>query len=111
MVGSDLKRFMLNASKLFPGAKITTVGDLSQSSTWITRMLEALNKTQEPVLTTKSLSAIVGKPWRDFSSNVLTPEFHCALKALGWRYAEHKGRSGARFERTVPVQDQRALPA
>jgi hypothetical protein len=111
VVGSDLKRFMLNASRLFPGAKIATVGDLSQSNTWITRMLEVLNKTQEPVLTTKSLSAIVGKPWRDLSSNVLTPEFHSALKALGWRYVQHKGRSGARFERIVPVQGQRTLAA
>jgi hypothetical protein len=74
-------------------------------------MLEVLNKTREPVLTTKSLSAIVGKPWRDLSSNVLTPEFHSALKALGWRYVQHKGRSGARFERIVPAQDQRALAA
>jgi hypothetical protein len=111
VVGSDLKRFMLNASKLFPGAKITTVGDLSQSSTWIARILEVLNDTKEPVLTTKSLTKIVEKSWRDLSSNVLTPEFQTALTALGWRYVVHRGRLGARFERIAPAQDQGALAA
>jgi hypothetical protein len=111
VVGSDLKRFMLNASKLFPGAKIATIGDLSQSGTWITRILEVLNNTPEPLLTTKSLSTIVGKSWRDLSGNVLGPEFHPALRALGWRYVPTKGRLGARFERIVPIVDQRALAA
>jgi hypothetical protein len=111
VVGSDLKRFMANASNLFPGAKIRTVGDLSDSSTWIDRIIGLLNKTQAPVLTTKAVGEMLGKQWRDLAGNIMTPEFLSALTALGWRYVPLKGRLGARFERMTPAQAEGALAA
>ncbi len=110
VVGSDLKRFLANAAKLFPGARIRTVGNHSDSDPWCTTMLEILNKTPERVLTSKDLNKVIRAPWRSVSRNVLTPEFLSALPALGWRYVSRKGRGGARFERTVPEQPEGALP-
>lgn len=109
VVGSDLKRFMTNATKLFPGAKIRTVGNLSDNATWITRILEILSNTRERVLTTKELTKITGKPWSKVSFNVLKPEFLSGIAALGWRYVSLKGCKGSRFERVAPVQPDAVL--
>jgi hypothetical protein len=99
IVGSDLKRFLANADRLFPGAKIRTVGDHGEDATWTVRVLEALTKTQGQVLTSKDLAGIIKRPWREVSRNVLTQEFLSISKAQGWRYVSKKGRGGARFER------------
>ncbi len=101
VVGSDLKRFMANASRLFPGATIRTVGGVSDSGTWITRVLEVLNRTEARTLTTKDLTKRLKREWRSVSRNVLTPEFLRIIATLGWRYVSNRGRGGSRFERTV----------
>jgi hypothetical protein len=111
VVGSDLKRFIASAPVLFPGAKIRTVGDLPDGTTWATRVLELLNKTQERVLTSKDLSKFLGKPWRSVSHDVLTAEFLSSIEGLGWRYVSQKGRRGARFERIPPTPFQGPLSA
>jgi hypothetical protein len=111
VVGSDLRRFMASVPTLFPGAKITTAGDLSNTTTWITKILKLLNNTQDRVLTSKALSTLIGKPWRQISPDVLTLDFLSALGALGWRYVSLKGRAGSRFERISPDQPQGVLSA
>ena len=99
VVGSDLKRFMANADRLFPGAKIRTVGAHADDATWIVRVLEALNRTKANALPTKDLTKTIGRPWRLVSRNVLTPEFLSIIEHQGWRYVSTRGRGGARFER------------
>lgn len=110
VVSSDLKRFMAHAGVLFPGAKITTEGNLSDHATWITRILELLSKTQDRVVRTKDFKKLVGRPWRDLRSNVLTADFEIGVMALGWRYVSAKGRNGARFERLSAAQEQTKEP-
>jgi hypothetical protein len=113
VVGSDLKRFMLNAERLFPGAKITTMDDASDT-TWKTKVLVLLNKTTKPVLTTKEITEHLGKPWGKLSRDVLTADFHDTIAARGWRYWPVRGRVkrgglGARFERIAPISTVGAL--
>jgi hypothetical protein len=111
VVGSDLTRFMANVHKLFPGAKVRTVGNHDNNATLATKILTLLSSTKEGVLSTKVLSKHLGKPWKDISSNVLTPEFLSSLVGLGWRYVSKKGRGGSRFEHTATDQTQAALTA
>jgi hypothetical protein len=100
VVSSDLKSFMANAGKLFPGAKITTVGVNAQGDQWVAKVIDQLSKYDAETFTTKHLSQLLGKPWRELSSNVLRqPHFMDALETLGWRYVPGRGRGGSRFER------------
>ena len=99
VVGSDLQRFMANASKLFPGAIIRTVGDHGDNATWNARVLVALNGSQASTVTTKDLTRIIKRQWREVSRNVVTPEFLKIIADMGWRYVSKKGRGGSRFER------------
>jgi hypothetical protein len=99
----------LNADRLFPGAKIRTVGHVGDNNTLITTILELLNKTEGRVLTAKELSKLIDKDWRKVSRDVLTPDFLRTITALGWRYVPVKGRvgrgkEGTRFERIAPEQ-------
>jgi hypothetical protein len=105
VISSDLKNFMSNASKLFPGANIRTAGVYTKL-TWGRLLMEILSKPDlPPKLTTKDISRLIeaktGKrtPWRTVSSNVLTEEFVRALEAIGWRYVPGRGRGGSHFER------------
>jgi hypothetical protein len=100
VVGSDLKRFMANAAKLFPGARITTVGNHPDNTPLANRIIELLSKTPERTVTTKVLGKLIGKAWRDVVGRVLTPEFQRSILALGWRYVALRGRLGSRCERT-----------
>ena len=103
VVSSDLKSFMASAHMLFPGAKITTVGEYTQGATWGHKVIEILNKPEMgEVITTKQLAKLLRRPWRFVSSNVLTPEFENALVSMSWRYVTGKGRNGSRFERVTP---------
>ena len=106
VISSDLKSFMANVARLFPGANIRTAGAYSKT-TRIALLIEILsNPDLPPKLTTKDISKLIeaktGKrtPWRTVSSNVLTEEFGSALDAIGWRYVTGKGRGGSHFERT-----------
>ena len=100
VVSSDLESFMSNAHVLFPGAKITTCSGYDDSSTWVHKMIEVLNRPEMgETVTTKQLTKLLGKPWRSISRNVLTPEFESALVSMGWRYVSGKGPKGSRFER------------
>jgi hypothetical protein len=101
VVGSDLKKFMANVDRLFPGAKVRLECDDSDGAPLIDRVLSALNKTEQRDLTSKDLSKLIGKPWRAVSRNVVTPEFLGILEARGWSYVATKGRAGARFERRL----------
>jgi hypothetical protein len=105
VISSDLKGFMSNASRLFPGASIRTVGGLGEETTMADTVIKVLSDPKlPPIVTTKELTKLIGKPWRLVSGNVLTPEFMGAIAALGWRYVPGKGRAGSRFERTIPDQ-------
>jgi hypothetical protein len=99
VVGSDLQRFMANASKLFPGASIRTVGNHGDDTPWKSRVLVALNSSRAPVVTTRELTRVIKRQWREVSRNVVTPEFVSVITNLGWRYVSKKGRGGSRFER------------
>jgi hypothetical protein len=114
VISSDLKSFMVNAARLFPGANIRTAGVYSKS-TRVALLIQILSKPDLPTkLTTKDISRLMeaetGKrvPWRTISSNVLTPEFGRALEAIGWRYVPGKGRGGSHFERIQLTQSQAA---
>jgi hypothetical protein len=91
---------MANAAKLFPGARITTVGNHPDNTPLANRIIELLSKTPERTVTTKVLGKLIGKAWRDVVGRVLTPEFQRSILALGWRYVALRGRLGSRFERT-----------
>jgi hypothetical protein len=109
VVSSDLTSFMANAGKLFPGAKITTVGVNALGDQWVAKVLEQLSKCDADALTTKHLGQLLGKPWRELSSNVLRQaNFMDALVTLGWRYVPGRGRGGSRFERVRPDLSQAA---
>jgi hypothetical protein len=109
VVGSELKSFMANASRLFPGANIRMAGDCTEDATWIDRVIAYLSKPGlSTITTTKDIGDHLGKPWRTVSGDVLTPEFTRAVGALGWRYMPGRGRSGSRFERTPLVLSQAA---
>ena len=114
VISSELKNFLTNVPKLFPGANIKTVGVHTRASQ-VALVLEILNKPDLPLkLTTKSLSKLMeartGKytRWGALSSNVLSPKFSEALEAIGWRYVRGKGRGGSHFERTQPIEMQAA---
>jgi hypothetical protein len=111
VVGSDLKRFMLNVEKLFPGAKVPTIGAFSDNSTLADRILGLLSKTQDRVLTTKAIAPVIERDWRQVSPDVLTPFFRKRLEVLGWKYVPVKGKVGrgklgTRFERLQSEQSQ-----
>ena len=109
VVSSDLKSFMANAGKLFPGAKIKTVG-VAHGDQWVAKVIDQLSKYDAETLTTKHLGQLLGKPWRELSSNVLRqPNFMDALETLGWRYVPGKGRGGSRFERVRPRHEPSCL--
>jgi hypothetical protein len=114
VVSSDLKNFVANAFKLFPGATITTAGVYTKT-TQVGLVIEILSSHDLPTkLTTRDITRLMeaktGKrlPWRAVSSNVLTVDFGRALEAVGWRYGSGRGRGGSRFERTQPTLTQAA---
>ncbi|HUI14060.1 MAG TPA: hypothetical protein VL048_11400 [Xanthobacteraceae bacterium] len=109
VVGSDLQRFMANASKLFPGATIRTVGNHGDDTTWKSRVLVALNNAKAPVVTTRELTRVMKRQWREVSRNVVTPEFLSVITDLGWRYVSKKGRGGCRFERISQANGGRSV--
>jgi hypothetical protein len=109
VVGSDLQRFIANANRLFPGATITTIGDHTDNAPWKPKILMVLNSAKAPVVTSKELSRTIGRPWREVSGNVVTPDFLSIIASLGWRYVSKKGRGGARFERMGALRDGRGL--
>jgi hypothetical protein len=109
VVSSDLKSFMASAGKLFPGAKIRTVGVDAQGEQWVTKVIDQLSKYDAEACTTRHLGQLLGKPWRELSSNLMRhPNFMDALGTLGWRYVTGKGRGGSRFERIRPDLSQAA---
>ena len=109
VVSNDLKTFMSNAGRLFPGASITTAGDFIEGTTMTDVVIKVLSDAQLPnTVTTKQIGKLIRKPWRSVSSNVLTPELKKAIATLGWHYVPGKGRAGSRFERTLTDQAQAA---
>ena len=114
VISSDLKSFMSNAARLFPGANIRTAGAYTKT-TRVALLIEILSNPDLPSkLTSKEISKLIeaktGKrtPWRTVSSNVLTKEFGRALDAIGWRYVTGRGRGGSHFERTQQIIIQAA---
>src|SRR5262249_14563693 len=103
VISSDLKAFTTNAPRLFPGANITVIGDYADGARQADQVIKALSNPElPPKLRTKEVSALLRKPWRSMSTNVLTPEFVRSIGALGWRYVRQKGRGGSYFERITP---------
>jgi hypothetical protein len=83
VVSSDLKSFMASAGKLFPGAKIRTVGVDAQGEQWVTKVIDQLSKYDAETFTTRHLGQLLGKPWRELSSNLMRhPNFMDALGAV-----------------------------
>jgi hypothetical protein len=110
VVGCDLKRFML----LFPEAKITTVGTVGDNTTVANRILELPTKTVQQVLAVKDIERLIGKAWRQISSDVITPFFRKRIEAIGWTYVPVKGKigrgkQGARFERIAPKMEHEGV--
>ena len=103
VVGSNLKRFMANVEMLFPKVKLVRVGNHSDRSTYGEQILAMLSTTRERLLSTKVISNLIGKPWRNVLPFVRTPAFLRSLKTLGWQYKSLRGRGGAQFERLVEV--------
>jgi hypothetical protein len=116
VVSSDLKRFMLQADKLFPGAKIRAVGNIPGSNSVTNKVLERLKATEDRILTAKEIENELRKPWRKISSDVITPFFKKHLAAIGWEYKPvagkvGRGKLGTRFERIAPMEHEGALSA
>jgi hypothetical protein len=115
VIASDWNSLRANAHKLFPGARIETVG-AGSDSTVATRIIEFLSKTDRPVVLCKELKPVIGhKPWRSVSFNVVTPEFRDSVDALGWKYEKvigrpKRGQLGTRFERKSSGLGAGALP-
>ena len=59
---------MTHASTLFPGAVIKTLGDHTGNATWNTRVLVALNGSKAAIVTTKDLTRIIRRQWREVSA-------------------------------------------
>jgi hypothetical protein len=110
VVSSELKSFMSNVGKLFPGANIRTASDYTEDGTWAHKVLELLCKpTLSKQITTKQIGRDLGKPWRELSSNLLKDEtFMQAVDGLGWRYVKGAGRGGSKFERMPSALSQAA---
>ena len=98
VVGSDVKKFMANAARLFPGATIRTVGDHSDNGHVESRMLAALNKSKAPTSTTRASSGSLSARGVKFAecANARLPERHRELRVA---LRVQKGRGGSRFER------------
>jgi hypothetical protein len=54
VISSDLKGFMSNASRLFPGANITTAGDLTEETTMAEMVIKVLSDHQLPPVVTSN---------------------------------------------------------
>ena len=101
VISSELKSLLAHISTLFPGANVRGDCNLAEDSTWTLRVLEILSKPELPEkITTSHIGQLLGKPWREVSSNVLTPEVKKAFEGLGWCYVPKRGRGGGCFERT-----------
>jgi hypothetical protein len=108
VIGSDLKRFSMNVSRLFPNAKIT-MADTPIDAPLAPRVIEFLRGAQATKIKPKDLSRYLGRPWRTVSGKLLTPEFKSSVVSLGWRYVKGLGRAGSYFEKTPIRQTQGAL--
>jgi hypothetical protein len=108
VIGSDLKRFSMNVSRLFPNAKIT-MADTPVDAPLAPRVIEFLRNAQVTKVRPKDLSRYLGRPWRSVSGKLLTPVLMTSVASLGWRYVKGLGRSGSYFERTPKQQTQGAL--
>jgi hypothetical protein len=117
VVAGNLKRFLLHVDKMFPGTpEPKIVGDVRDNTTVSNRILELLSKTVERAVTAKEIQTLIGKPWRQVSSDVITPFFDKRVRALGWQYRPvtgkvGKGKLGTRFERIVPDPHEGVLSA
>lgn len=100
VVACALGTFMANVGKLFPRAKVHTTGG-GDGGKWIEKVIEILNGSTAPTVTTTELGQRLSKPWREVSFNVLTPAFKSALGGMSWRYVSRRGRGGCRFERVM----------
>ena len=110
VVSSELKSFMSNVGRLFPGASITIASDYTEDGTWAHKVLELLSKpTLSKQITTKQIGQRLGKPWRELSSYLVKDEpFMEAVDGLGWRYVKGAGRGGSKFERIPAALSQAA---
>jgi hypothetical protein len=117
VVSGNLKRFLTNVDKMFPGAPpVRIVGAVSDKTTVATKVLDLLKATKERVLTAKEIAKMIGKPWRKISSDLITDFFKKQLAAFGWDYIlvtgkVRRGEQGTRFERLAPMVHQGVLSA
>jgi hypothetical protein len=100
VVSGALKSFMSHAQRLFPGASMIIAQRSAENTTWAEKAVQVLSGTESlpPVLTTKQLASLLGKPWRSIQKSVLTPEFLSTAESLGWTYVGNTGRKGSWFE-------------
>jgi hypothetical protein len=87
-----------------------TEAELDRGGLPVDKVIDQLSKYDAEIFTTGHLGQLLGKPWRELSSNVLRqPNFMDALETLGWRYVPGKGRGGSRFERVRPRHEPSCL--
>lgn len=72
-------------------------------------MLVTLNGSKASAVTTKDLTRVIKRQWREVSRNVVTPEFLKIITDMGWRYVSKKGRGGSRFERLSQSEEIRTV--
>lgn len=102
VVAAETKTFLANAHRLFPGALIAVKGSSTKTgkTTTADTLIRILSKPElSSRLSAADMGRLIGRPWRDVASNVMTPEFVAALGAMGWQYITGRGRAGAHFER------------
>jgi hypothetical protein len=93
------ERLIANAGRLFPGARITNVGDTETTyAEKLTALLSGPNLSDN--ITTKVVGEYVGVPWAKWGKDVMKRQMtRDCVSSLGWLYAPAKGRAGGRFIR------------
>ena len=102
VISSDLKSFMSNVGRLFPGATPKTLAVSTEEDSWSDRVLKFFGDTELPsTVKSTQLSTILKRRWGTISKRVMTPQFMKSLNALGWEYVPGKGRRVSLFKRTL----------
>jgi hypothetical protein len=99
VVSCSPDRFLAEAARLFPGAKVTMKRGMDK---WrvADEVLRILLSPDAPGrISGIEMGERLGGAWRNFSW-VVTHRFVEQLAAIGWRYVKRRGRDGSYFERT-----------
>lgn len=102
VISSDLKSFMSQSPKLFPGATVRVLDDYREDNTWSERVLRVFSDADLPsTVTSPQLSMLLDRKWGTISKRVMTPQFMASLTALGWEYIPGRGKRASVFKKTL----------